>query len=281
MARYGVRRLLPVLCLAAGVVRLHPCAAEEVLVVEQDYRITQQDKEGVEAKDIRQKMYLSRDWIRIDEFSGPSKQPAETYLIDFKKKQIVNLDNEDLTKTIESFDRRRERIEERKRKVRDDLDNLPPGPQKDKTAQLYRAMLDDDRSFRLIQDKKAEKKAIAEVECAPVRIEAENDPGYAPFTAYLHPDVVLPYDSAEVLYLLQIVGARMRDFLNRHKDQLRRLPMEMSVDLAAGGSLQLNVVSVARFDRGKLDRNLNAVPEGYKDKPVVGPPRPPQKAQPD
>jgi len=281
MAQYGVRRVFLVLGLAAGVAWPRFGAAEEVLVVEQDYRITQQDKEGVEAKDIRQKMYLSRDWIRIDEFSGPSKQPTETYLIDFKKKQIVNLDNEDLTKTVESFDRRRERIEERKRKIRDDLDNLPPGPQKDKTAHLYRAMLDDNRTFRLVQDKKAEKKTIAEVECAPLKIVAENDPGYVPFTAYLHPDVVLPYDSAEVLYLLQIVGAHMRDFLNKHKDQLRRLPMEMSVDLAAGGSLELNVVSVAKTDRGKLDRNLNTVPEGYKDKPVVGPPRPPQKVQPD
>lgn len=257
------------------------CLAEEVLVVEQDYRIVRQDKEGVEAKDIRQKMYLSDNWLRIDEYSGPSKQPAETYLIDLKKKTIVDLDNENLTKSVETFDKRRERLEERKRKIRADLENLPEGPQQKKTAELYRAMLDEERSFKLVQDKEAPKKTIADVACTELKIVAADDPNYAPFQAYLHPDIELPYDSAEVLYLLQIIGGRMKEFLNKNKRQLRRLPMEMTADLAAGGTLHLAVVSVAKVDRAKLERNLNAVPDGYKEKASAGPPQPPKKAPPD
>ena len=257
------------------------CRAEEVLVVEQDYSIVRRDREGVAAKDTRQKLYLAKDWLRIDEFRPDSRQPAETYLIDLTKRLIVNLDNENLTKSVESFEKRQERIEERKRKVRSDLENLPEGPQKEKTRELYRGLLDDRRSFKLVREKDAEKKTIADVECSPIKVIATDEPGYVPYSAYLHPEVELPYDSPEVLYLLQIIGARMRDFLAKNKGQLRRLPMEMSLDVAAGGKLHASVVSVSKVDRRKLDPNLHLVPEGYKEKAVPEPPKPPAKAQPD
>jgi hypothetical protein len=113
-----------------------------------------------------------------------------------------------------------------------------------------------------------------------MRIVDQNAEGYEPMTAYLHPDLEMPYNSADVLYLLQIVGPHMRDFLNKNKSQCRRLPMEMTVDLAAGGTLHFQVVKVEKVKKDKLDPNLMVIPEGYKEK-VVAPPKAATKAQPD
>jgi hypothetical protein len=254
--------------------------AEEVLVVEQDYNLVRADKEGMAGTDGRQKMVVAEDWIRIDEFTGTSKQPVETYLIDLEKKLIVNLDNEKLTKTVETFDQRRERLEQRKKKIKADLDNLPEGPQKKKTEQLHRALLDDERSYKLISDKNAEKKKIADVECIPMKIVDQNTEGYEPMTAYLHPDIELPHNTADMLYLLRLVGGHMRDFLNKNKSQCRRLPMEMTLDLPLGGSLHVQVIKVEKVKRDKLDPNLMSIPEGYKEK-VVAPPKADTNAKPD
>jgi hypothetical protein len=254
--------------------------AEEVLVVEQDYNLVRADKEGPAGTDGRQRMCVAEDWIRIDEFAGTSKQPVETYLIDLEKKLIVNLDNEKLTKTVETFDQRRERLEQKKKKIRTDLDNLPEGPQKKKTEQLYRALLDDERSYKLVADKKAEKKKIADVECVPMKIVDQSSEGYEPMTAYLHPELEMPHNSADILYLLHIVGPHMRDFLNKNKSQCRRLPMELTADLPVGGTLHVQVTKVEKVKRDKLDPNLMSIPEGYKEK-VVGPPKADTNAKPD
>ncbi|MGD0094008.1 MAG: molybdopterin-dependent oxidoreductase, partial [Planctomycetota bacterium] len=45
-------------------------AADEVLVIEQEYNIIEQGKEGVKAKDYRQKLYIGKDVICIDDYGG-------------------------------------------------------------------------------------------------------------------------------------------------------------------------------------------------------------------
>lgn len=252
-----------------------PVAAEDVLVIEQDYNLVRPDRQGVEAKDIRQRMYLSKKMVRIDEFGGASKQPTESYMIDLTQRLIIDLDHENLTKTVETFEQRSARIEARKRKIQGDIAALQ-GPQKEKTQKLYRALLDDDRSFEMVEKK--EKKEIAGVECKQISIVDRSNEAYEPMVLHLHPKKEMPYDSAEVLYLLQIVGGKMRQFLNENRGKLKKVPMEMTVDLAAGGTLKVKVVSLQETETTKLDPALFLIPD-YQDKPLR-PKRKPRKVDP-
>lgn len=247
--------------------------AEDVLVVEQDYNVVKTDKVE-ESKDIRQKLYMSANWIRIDEYAGEGKSPSETFLIDLKKETITNLDNENLIKVTETFEQRRKRIENRETEARTSLKNQPDGKQKQDLEKLYKALLDEDRNFEMVR-KKSEEKEIAKVKAECVWVVDGKNKDYAPLKAYLHPEIELPYNSAEVLYLLQIIGGHMKEFLTKNKSHFRRLPMEMELDLAVGGKLHTKVISVEKVNRDALDKGINTVPDDYKEK-SLGRPKPPK-----
>jgi len=205
-----------------------------------------------------------------------SEKEKESFLIDLKQRLIINLDHENMTKTVETFEQRSARIEARKRKIRGDIDALQ-GPQKEKTQRLYRALLDDERSFELVEEK--DEKEIAGIKCKGVRIVDSANAEYEPLVMRLHPKKKVPYNSAEVLYLLQIVGGNMRAYLNRNAEKLRQVPMEMTVDLAAGGTLKVKVVALEETATDKLDPALFLIPD-YRDKPLRAPVRKPRKVDP-
>jgi hypothetical protein len=153
-----------------------------------------------------------------------------------------------------------------------DLEAQPDGPQKEKLTKLYRPMLDDKRKFALAKDTGGAKKLVG-VDCLPVKIIAEDIPNYVPFEGYLHPEIELPYDSAEMLYLLQIIGDKLSDFMKRHKDTFKHMPMELHLDLAAGGRLDTKVVSVTKTEKSAIESGGRGtlgspfvVPEGYDEK---------------
>jgi len=246
---------------------------EQVLVVEQDYNIVEQGKDGPTAKDVRQKMYIHKDMVCIDEYGGKDNgKPTESIIIDLKNKKIINLNHIDKKKVTEDFETRRKRIDKRKKNTEDDLAAQPAGPQREKIVKLYRALLDDKRKYALATDAGPTKK-LANVDCIPVKVIAEDIPDYVPFEGYLHPEIELPYDSADMLYLLQIIGDKMADFMRKHKETFKRMPMELHLDLAAGGRLDTKVVSVTKTEKSALDAaergNLGSpfvVPEGYDEK---------------
>lgn len=267
--------------LLCGLICLGMGAAEndEIIVVEQDYNIIEQGKGGPTAKDIRQRLYLASKWVRIDEFAGAGRVPTETYLINFESQEIVNLDNENATKKTEKFEARRKRIDERKEGILKDLEAMRDGPQKRKTEELYRALLDDKRKYKHLQEKdlkkreaKELKKEICGTTCDLVWVIDSRKKDYVPLKAYLHPEIKVAYDSAEVLYLLQLIGSKMSNYLQKHKDIFHRLPMEMHLNLAAGGTLDTKVVSVKRVKRSELDPSIHQVPAGYKERRKRKPP---------
>src|SRR5438874_3493222 len=117
-------------------------AGEAVIVVEQDYNIVEQGKDGPTAKDVRQKLYIHKDMVCIDEYGGKDGgQPTESIIIDLKNKKIINLNHMDKKKVTEDFEARKKRIDKRKRNVEDDLAAQPAGPQRDKIVKLYQALL--------------------------------------------------------------------------------------------------------------------------------------------
>jgi hypothetical protein len=247
MPRFAFLLMLTFLAAAAG-----RGFAGEILVIRQEYNIVENGKEGVKAKDISQTIYISPDGICIDEDGGKEgDKVTETIYLDLKNRLIVNLDHENKKKVTESFDDRRKRIENRKRIAQKDLDDQDPGPRKDRMEKLYRALLDDHRKFSIAKDSGAAKE-ISGVTCNPVKIIVAEEKGYEPLTAQLHPETPLPYDNAEVLYLLQIIGKRMADYLRENKDKFKYVPMELSLDLAAGGTLHTKVVSVQKIEKAKL-----------------------------
>lgn len=261
-----------ILFLAAAAAKNIP-AGEPVLVVEQDYNIVEQGKGGPTAKDVRQKMYIHKDMVCIDEYGGKDAgKPTESIIIDLKNKKIINLNHLDKKKVTEDFETRKKRIDKRKKNVEDDLAAQPAGPQRDKVEKLYRALLDDKRKYALAKDAGATKK-LANVDCTPVKVIADDVPDYVPFEGYMHPEIELPYDSADMLYLLQIIGEKMAEFMHRHKETFKRMPMELHLDLAAGGRLDTKVVSVTKTEKSALDASGRgglgspfAIPEGYDDK---------------
>jgi len=247
-------------------------AAEQVLVIEQEYNIIEQGKEGVQAKDVRQKLYIHKDVICIDEYGGKEGKLTESVILDMKNKKIINLYHQDKNKVTEDFDARRKRIERRRKNAEEDLAAQPPGPQRDRLDKLYRALLDDKRRFALAPDP-GKPKTILGLECNPVKVIAEGEEGYVPLESYLHPELELPHENADVLFLLQIIGEKMAGFLHKHKDLFKRVPMELHLDLAAGGKLDTKVLSVTKAEENALDLGARgdlgspfAIPPDYEER---------------
>ena len=238
----------------SGTVASMLVASDEIMVIEQDYNIIEQSKGGAQARDVRQKLYIHKDFICIDEFGGKQEQnaPTESIMLDFKNRKIINLDHSLKKSVTESFDERRRRIESRKKQIESDLSDMAPGAQKTRAEKLYFALLDDKRRFALSKDPGADK-TIGEAVCKQVKVIVEDAPEGAPFEACLHPSLELPYDNTEVLYLLQIIGKRLAEFLHQNKETFKYVPMELHLDLAAGGRLDTKVIRVALTDNSKLD----------------------------
>jgi hypothetical protein len=228
-------------------------ADNEVLVIEQSYNIVESGKDGPVAKDTRQVLYISKDLICIDEMGGrDDSKPTESILLDMKNKKIINLNHVDRKMVTEDFETRRKKIKRKKEVTQEDLKAQPPGAQRERMQKLFRAMLDDDRKYEL-QKKPLPAREIAGVKCESVRVVDVNDPSYTPLEAYMHPDIELPHDNAEVLYLIMLIGEKMSDFLRHNRNELRKVPMELHLDLAAGGTLDTKVLSVKRVAPDKLN----------------------------
>ena len=264
--------------------------SDEVLVIAQDYSIAELGKGGMEAKDVRQIVYVRRDFVCIDDVGkGQGANPAivETIMLDLKNRLIINLDHANKKKVTESFEARGKRLDDKKKIAREDIDGINPGPQKDKVERLWHAMLDDSRRFALEADV-VPAKAIAGVKCKEVQVavafeKAANGGPYVPMEAFLHPDLELPYDNTEVLYLLRLIGKHLSDFLRENKETFKKVPMELHIDLAAGGKLDTKVVSVEKTTISKLDfssrgalGNPFEIPANYteKDKTLTPKPKP-------
>jgi len=260
--------------------------AEEILVIEQDYKIIEHGKGGAEAKDVRQIMYISPYFICIDDVGGAGGgMPTESIILDLKARQIINLNHTDKVKVVESFDDRRKRIETRKQTLLSDRDAMPEGKQKENFLKMWNAFLDDKRKFAVAKDPGAAAK-LGGVDCKPIRIVDADKPDDAPMTAQLHPQLELPYDNTEVLYLLQLIGKRLAEFLHANKEAFKYVPMELHLDLAAGGRLDTKVVSVKKLKRENLDINARGalgnpfeVPDSYKDGAKIK--RPPVRKEDD
>ncbi|HYF50134.1 MAG TPA: hypothetical protein VEJ63_12060 [Planctomycetota bacterium] len=274
-------RLLLILSLAT-------CAlvqCEDILIIEQDYKIVEHGKGGAEAKDVRQIIYISPYFVCIDDLGGAAgAAPTESIMLDLKTRQIINLDHQNKVKVLESFDDRRKRIEKRKQTLESDRAAMPDGPQKEKFNKLWRSFLDDKRRYIVAKDP-GEPAKLGGVECRPIKIVDAEKTDYAPLEAQLHPDLVLPYDNTEVLFLLQLIGKRMADFLHANKETFKYVPMQLHLDLAAGGTLDTKVVSVKKVKRENLDLKARGalgnpfeVPESYKEPPKK---RPPQRTEDD
>ena len=259
---------------------------DEVLVISQDYKIVEQGKGGATAKDIRQTIYITRDFLCIDDLGGQqgSTDVAETIMVDLKNKLIINLDHKNKKKVVETFDDRRKRLETLKKQNQGDIDALSNGPQREKVEKLWRAMLDDSRKFQL---ESGGEKELAGVKCTTIKISDAKQPDYQPFAASLHPDLELPYDNTEVLYLLKIIGKHLADFLRENKEMFKKVPMELHIDLAAGGLLDCKVVNVKQTTADKLDLTVRGnlgspfeVPSNYTEAAKVIPQSDPKKEKP-
>jgi len=256
---------------------------EPILVIEQDYSIIGQSKDGVNAKDIRQRLYVHKDWLAIDEIGGSGKdgKPTETVILDLKNQKIINLYHTTKTMDTEDFESRRARIKRRETNAKEDLDAQLPGPQRDRVERLFWALLDADRKFKLTKEGN---KTIAGVNCHSVKILAEEKAGYVALDATLHPDMELPYENAEVLYLLQIIGGKLSDFLKKNHETFKRVPMELHLDLAAGGTLDTKVVSVMKINKENVDVKVRGglgspfeLPADYKETAkTLTKPKPPE-----
>jgi hypothetical protein len=264
-------RWVTMLCVFASVLAIGaPQASEEILIIEQNYKIVEHGDKGVQGKDVRQILYVTPEFICIDEFGGKAGDKAsESIMVDLKNKQIINLDHVNKKKVVESFEDRRKRIETRKATIEKDIADQPDGPQKERMVKLYRSFLDDRRKFAFDKDA-GEAKTLSGVECKPIKVIDTDKPDYAPFSAQLHTQLEMPYDNTEVLYLLQLIGKKMADFLRVHRETFKYVPMELHVDLAAGGQLDTSVVSVKKVRRDKLDEGARGklgspfvVPEDY------------------
>ncbi|MEI6234092.1 MAG: hypothetical protein WCT04_13640 [Planctomycetota bacterium] len=243
-------------------------ASEDLLVIEQDYSIVEHTNRGFDAKDVRQTLYITRDMVTIDEFGDNGKTPTETFQIDLKNKRIINLDH--TTKQIlvnESFADRRAQILRHKKQIQSDLAALEPGEQKNKMLKLFRSMLDAERDYKLVEDSGT--KDVAGAKCKTVKIVDAKDAAATAFTAILHPELDLPYDNSEVLFLVKVIGEKMAQFLKDNKATFSRVPMEMHLELAEGGKLDLKVISVKSMKVEALDPKARAlgspfeIPEGY------------------
>ncbi len=265
-------------------------ASEDIIILEQDYSIVETSKgKGVEAKDTRQVLYITRDIVAIDEFGDNGATPTETFLVDMKFQRIVNIDHTEKKILLdESFADRRNQIHQRMKHVQSDIDGLDPGAGKSRLAKMYLTMLDGAREFG-VEEVPGEKE-IAGVKCKTVKLVDMKDPYYPTATLALHPDMDMPYDNSEVLFLMKIAGEKMAQFLKSKQSVFSRVPMAMHLQTAEGGTLDTKVVKVTKMKLDAFDPktrplgNPFATPEGYSivrkltAKPVESKDKPKEKA---
>ena len=243
-------------------------ASDDLIVITQDYNIVEHAKEGFNAKDIRQVLYVTADMVAIDEYGDNGKNPTETFLINLKDQRIVDFDHANKQILVnETFAARRQQILLRKKQVQSDVDALAPGAVKNRILKMFGPMLDGSRQFKLADDAAA--KEVAGVKCKAIKIVDEKDPAYPPFEAVLHPDMEMPYENSEVLFLLKIVGENMAQFLKDNKTVFGHVPMEMHLQTAEGGKLDTKVVSVTKMKLAEFDAKTRPLgdpfefPKGY------------------
>lgn len=241
----------------------------EVLVVEQDYNLVTPAKQ--DGKDVRQRLIVAKDWMRIEEYATKGSAPTETTIIDMQTEKIVTLFQDkgpdqtisDFKRTV-TFEERRARIEKSRASLMKDADKLPEGSERDLWLQMNHVLLDEKRKFELLGNKKtSETKDLLGVIAEKAVVGDGRDKKFTALTAYLHPDVMMPADSAEVLYLLQLIGPKLKEFLDLNKALFRRLPLEMELDVVGGGVLKTKVTKVSwmhEADAAKL-RAIPNVPE--------------------
>lgn len=245
-------------------------AADDMIIVEQNYNIVEHSKDGFNAKDIRQVLYITADIVAIDEFGdNKSTAPTETFLIDIKNQRIVDLDHTEKKILLnETFADRRNQIVAHKKQVQRDMDALVPGAQKNKILKLFAPMMDAARDYKTVEDPAP--KEVAGMKCKSVKIIDSKDESFAAFETVLHPELEMPYDNSEVLFLLRIVGEKMALYLRENKATFGHVPMEMHLQLAEGGKLDVKVISVKKTTKNALDpkaRSLGdpfVIPDDYK-----------------
>jgi hypothetical protein len=237
------------------------CPAE--VIVTQKYAIAQaDDPEGT--RDVIQKLYLGRNKILIED-------EVETVLIDMKAETITTYSHRRKTYSKETFADRRKRIEENKADLRADLNQVVGAEQRRKLLKLYRYLLDDDRRYRIEWPggEKGEFAKVAGVECRRVCVRDED--GNLVYDGYVHPEIEMPCESAEVLYLTQIIGRKLADTI-RSDERLKKLPMSLTLASARGGQLKAEVVRIEIVEAIEPARFEG--PTGYK---LVERPKPGQR----
>ncbi|MCX7804812.1 MAG: hypothetical protein N3A38_06430 [Planctomycetota bacterium] len=223
------------------------------IIVTQKYSFAQaDDPEGT--RDVVQKLYLGKEKILIED-------EVETVLVDIKGETITTYYHKRKTYLRETFAERRKRIEDSKADLRADMDQVVGAEQRRKLRKLYRYLLDDDRRYRIEWPGggKGETANVAGVECRRVRVLDED--GNVVYEGYVHPELEMPYDSAEVLYLLQIIGRKLADTI-RSDPGMKKLPMSLTLMSARGGTVRAEAVKVETVE--KIDPARFAVPEDYK-----------------
>lgn len=253
-------------------VALSTQASEDIIILEQDYKILESstgNKGNPEAKDTRQILYITRDIVAIDEYGGDGTKPTETFLIDMVLKRIVNIDHTEKKILInESFDERRAQIQRRMESVQTQVDD-PDSTKaiKDRFLKMYATMLDKQRDF-VVADVEGTK-VIAGVKCKTVKVIDRKDAAYPALTLSLHPEMDMPYDNSEVLFLIKVVGEKMAQFLKSKQSTFSRVPMEMHIQTAEGGKLDTKVVKVTKMKFEAFDPKAREFgnpfekPEGY------------------
>ncbi|HLX64726.1 MAG TPA: hypothetical protein VKX17_25875 [Planctomycetota bacterium] len=250
-------------------------ASDEMLIVEQQYDLLELNgRDGVNAKNIKQILYVTPDAVCIDEYGDGGPTPTETYVLDLKDQRIINLDH--AAKAIlvnETFAERRARILKKKAEVQQDINALEPGKQRKKIEDMYRFMLDDKRQYKTVDD--SGKKDVAGVSCKVLKIVDANDPTFVAVEAALHPDIEMPYDNSEVLFLLKIVGEKVSQYLKENKAVFSHVPMELHLTTPDGAKLDTKVLSVKKIKTAEFDAKSRPLgdpfklPE-YKAKPKAG-----------
>lgn len=242
----------------------------KILVLTQEYTLVEMDKDGLHPKAVKQIMYVTPGKVQVDEYKTGGETPVETLVLDLDRELIFNFDHVRKEMTGETFAERRKRIEDREKSVKEDLAAMREGPQKDSVRRLYKHMLDEDRKYKA--ETAGEPEEIAGVQCEVITVGDIRDREYRPLRMSVHPELNLPYDSEESLYLLRLISRRMADFLRTNKALLRRLPMKLNLNVAAGGTLDVLVKDVRRMtedelrpDFSKRNRTLFEPPVGYKD----------------
>ena len=223
------------------------------IIVTQKYSFAQaDDAEGT--RDVVQRLYLGKEKILIED-------EVETVLIDLKGETITTYYHKRKTYLKETFAERRKRIEDAKADLRADMDQVVGTEQRKKLRKLYRYLLDDERRYRIDWPggEQGEKATVAGVECRRVRV--FDDDGNIVYDGRVHPELEMPYESAEILYLMQIIGRKLADAI-KSDSGMKKLPMSLTLMSARGGTVKAEAIKVETVE--KIDPARFATPEGYK-----------------